>query len=285
MSEGEQKLADSPGKFMQVVSDGRKTSGADWETGRFLLSNKRLIILSNEGKQTIALSKISSIKSRGDVNETMAKVSNYLSMQVGKDVYLVSPNNQETFEDKLYGALLDQRVVLAKHPAIKGGVVQDTDWEKARLKLGEGAVEMAVSSGQFVEIIIEEVGTVDVTEKTVRGSERRVVEIEHVVEDTVVQTHLSGPTQVVGILAGLVSNGEDASDSDLSDAEHEVLMALYSGVSPFKIPDFVGMSVDEVEDIYDKLVKEGFLQEVRTRRDVSLKARGRNIAGEVIENQ
>jgi helix-turn-helix protein len=62
-------------------------------------------------------------------------------------------------------------------------------------------------------------------------------------------------------------------------------MALYSGVSPFKIPDFVGMDVDEVEEIYDRLIEDGLLQHVRTRRDVSLKPRGRNIASEVIENQ
>lgn len=281
----EQKLADSPGKFMWVVREGRRASDANWQSGRFLLSNKRLVVLSNEGKETIPLSKVSSIKSRGNVNEAVAKVSNYLSIQVGTDVVLVSPNDQETFESALYGAVLDQRIVLTKHPAVKGGVVQDTGWVKARLQMGDGVLEMAVSDGQFVEIELDDVGTVETAERTVRDTERQVVEIEHSVEETVVQTHLSGPTRVVGIVAGLVSGGQDASDTDLTDREHEVLMALYSGVSPFKIPDFVGMEVEEVEAIYDKLVEDGLLNAVRTRRDVSLKARGRNIAGEAIGNQ
>jgi helix-turn-helix protein len=284
MSDGEQKLADEQGKFMQVVSEGRKASGVEWQRCRLLLSNKRLMILTNEGKKTLPLAKMSSIKSRGDVNEAIAQVSSYLSIQIGADVYLVSPTNDESFEEKLYGAVLDQRVVLVKHPAVKGGVVQNSGWEKARLKLGDGTVDLAIASGQFVEIERDDVGTVELTEQDVRGEERRVAEIEHAIEDTVVQTHVSGPGRVVGVLGGLVRQQQEI-DADVSQAEQEVLMALYSGVSPFKIPEFVGMDVEQVEEIYDKLVEAGLLQEVRTRRDVSLKARGRNIASDVISNQ
>ena len=284
MSEGEQKLADAQGKFMQVVEDGRKASGVEWQRCRLLLSTKRLLILTNEGKQTLPLSKIASIKSRADVNEAIAQVSSYLSIQIGKDVYLVSATQSESFEEKLYGAILDQRVVLVKHPAVKGGVVQDAGWEKARLKLSEGTVDLAIASGQFVEIERDDVGTVEVTEQEVRGKQRRAVEIEHSVEDAVVQTYVSGGSQVVGVLAGLVRQQQEI-DADISQAEQEVLMALYSGVSPFKIPEFVGMDVEQVEEIYNNLVEAGLLQEVRTRRDVSLKARGRNIASDVIANQ
>jgi len=284
MTDGEQKLADVQGKFMQVVTDGRKASGVEWQGCRLLLSNKRLLILTNEGKQTLPLSKVASIKSRGDVNEAIAQVSSYLSIQIGKDVYLVSSKDSDTFEEKLYGAILDQRVVLVKHPAVKGGVVQNAGWEKARLKLSEGTVDLAIASGQFVEIEREDVGMVEVTEQEVRGQERRVVEIEHSVDEAVVQTYVSGGGQIVGVLAGLVRQQQEI-DADISQAEQEVLMALYSGVSPFKIPEFVGMDVERVEEIYNKLVEEGLLQEVRTRRDVSLKARGRNIASDVIANQ
>jgi len=284
MAEGEQKLADVQGRFMQVVSDGRKASDVEWQSCRLLLSNKRLLILTNEGKQTIPLGKVSSIKSRGDVNEAIAQVSSYLSIQIGSDVYLVAPQDQESFEGKLYGAVLDQEVVYVKHPAVEGGVVQDASWQKARLKISGETVDLAIASGQFVEIERDDVGTVEMTEQTVNDAQRRVAEIEHLVEDTVVQTHVTGPGRVVTILAGLVRQ-ENEPDADISQAEHEVLMALYSGVSPFKIPDFVGMDVEQVEKIYDELVEKGLLQEVRARREVSLKPRGRNIAGEVIENQ
>jgi helix-turn-helix protein len=67
---------------------------------------------------------------------------------------------------------------------------------------------------------------------------------------------------------------------DLTDEQTEVVVALYSGVSPFRIPDFVGMDVDRVESIYDDLAEAGILEKRRTRREVKLQARGRHIAGE-----
>lgn len=62
-------------------------------------------------------------------------------------------------------------------------------------------------------------------------------------------------------------------------------MALYSGVSPFEIPDFVGLDVEAVEDIFEQLAEQGVVQKTRTRREVGLKPRGRSIASEVIADQ
>jgi helix-turn-helix protein len=62
-------------------------------------------------------------------------------------------------------------------------------------------------------------------------------------------------------------------------------MALYSGVSPFEMADFVGLSVDEVEEIYQHLLEIGAVDEVRTRTEVSLNAQGRNMASEAMSEQ
>ncbi len=67
--------------------------------------------------------------------------------------------------------------------------------------------------------------------------------------------------------------------------EKEVLMALYTGVSSFEIPDFLGMDVDRVEEIFERLIELDVLKEVRKRREVSLKTRGRNIASESISEK
>jgi hypothetical protein len=214
----------------------------------------------------------------------MAKVDSYLSLQVGTDVTLVSPKHFEEFERKLYSAILDQQVVLAKHPAVEGGVVQSTEWEKGRLKIEEEMVALALSSGQFVEIEVDDVGTVEESEGTVNGEERLVIEAEHTEGGTAVETHVSGPRRHVSVLASLLRKGEakNTTDVELSDEENEVLMAIYSGVSPFQIPNFVGMEVDRVEEIFDQLIEQGILEEIRVRRDVSLKARGRSIASEAM---
>ena len=67
--------------------------------------------------------------------------------------------------------------------------------------------------------------------------------------------------------------------------ESQVLMALYSGVSPFEMADFVGISVDEVEEIYQKLLDVGAVDKVRERTEVTLNAEGRNLASEAMNEQ
>lgn len=286
MKEGETKLADQKGKFAQVVKDGRKVPDIEWIPGRVLLSNKRMILASNRGKRTIPLAKLGSIKSRKDAENPLAKVKNYISLQVGSDVTLVSPKHHEQFEQTLYDAVLDQQVIAVKHPAVEGGVVQDTSWEKGRLtpELEDGIIALAIASGSFVEIELDDIGLVEENEGTVLGDERPYVEVEHTVEAAVVETHISGPRQKIKILTELFRQSEEqnTTDVELTEEQNAVLMALYSGVSPFQIPDFVGMDVETVEEIYNDLIEAGILQEQRVRRDVRLKARGRNIASEAM---
>lgn len=288
MSEGEQKLADTQGKFAQVVKDGRKLNDIEWKSGRIILSNKRIVLVSNEGKRTIALADIDGLKGRVDVNQAIARVSGYVSLQIAKNVTLVSPNDTETFKTKLFKALLDQSVILAKHPAVEGGVVQGTEWQKGRLKVAEEQIELAIADGQFVEIDLDDIGGVEEGERTVMDKERLVLEAEHTDDDaTSVQTYLSGQRRHMSFLRTLLREGEQRAEvnADLSEREHEVLMALHSGVSPFEIPNFVGMDVDKVEEVYDRLIELEILEEVRTRKEVQLKARGRNIASEAIDER
>ena len=287
MGEGEQKLVDTRGKFVQVIADGRKRNDIEWTPGRILLSNKRLVLATNEGKRTIALSSLTSV-SASQMNQPLAQVDGYIKLQAGRDVFLVSAQDDTAFEEHLYSSLLDQVVVLVDHPAVKGGVVQETNWEKARLKMDEDCVDLAIQSGTFVQLDLDDVGTVEEKTKEIRGSERPVLEVEHTVEDTSVETHLTGNPRHVSLLEGLVRQGEqrnNTDDVDLSPEETQVLMALYSGISPFKIPDFVDMDVDDVEAVYDRLIESDILEPVRTRREVQLEARGRSIAGEAIADQ
>jgi helix-turn-helix protein len=288
MSE-ERPLADTKGKFVQVVKEGRKRNDIEWQPGRILLSNKRIVLATKQGKRTLPLSKLTTVTA-SQMNQPLAQVDSYTKVQAGRDVWLISPADAD-FSHTLYRALLDQIVVLVRHPAVKGGVVQETGWDKARLKLDEDAddtINLAISSGTFVEIDINDVGTVEKNEKQIRGDERTLLEVEHTVEGTSVETHISGSARHVSLIEGLVRQGEQrnsADDVDLSDDELQVLMALYSGISPFKIPEFVDMEIEAVEDVYDRLLEQDILEPVRTRREVQLEARGRSIAGEAMGDQ
>jgi hypothetical protein len=288
MSEGERKLTDTRGKFTLVVKDGRELNDAEWTGGRILLSNRRLILAGSNGKRTVPLKQIRSLEGRTDVNQLVAKVSGYVSLQLSTgDVLLVSAEDPESFERMLYRALLDRQVILARHPAVEGGVVTDAEWNKARLKIEDGAVDIAIADGSFVEIDLDDIGSMEANERSVKDEKRRVLEVEHSQEGTSVQTYISGSTRRCAILESLLRKGESRSEIgvDLTEKQNEVLMALYSGVSPFEIPDFLGMDVDDVEAVFDRLIELEVIEEIRTRREVALNARGRNIASEAMNDQ
>ena len=187
----------------------------------------------------------------------------------------------------MHKTILDGEIVLVKHPAIEGGVVQDVSWRKARVKIDEDAVNLAIEDGSFVQIEIEDVGTIDQGERTVKSKERPVLETEHTVDGTSVETYLSGNQKHCSVLSSVLERGaeQNSSSIDLSKDETEVLMALYSGVSSFEVPEFLDMDPDDVEEIYERLIELDVLQEVRIRREVALKPRGRNIASESMNSQ
>ena len=62
-------------------------------------------------------------------------------------------------------------------------------------------------------------------------------------------------------------------------------MALYSGVSPFSIPEFIGQDVEAVEETFEKLIELDIVDKIRERREVTLNSRGRNIASEAVGEQ
>jgi helix-turn-helix protein len=287
MSKGEQKLLDTTGQFTQVVRDGTKLQDIGWQDGRILLSNKRVVLASSDGKHTLPLSDVRKIEGRYDVNQAIAQVTDYVSIRLGPDVYLVSTDESDAFERTLHETILNGEIVLVKHPAIEGGVVRDTDWQRARVKVDEEGVNLAVEDGSFVQIEVNDVGTVKREERPVRSEVRPVLKAEHTEDGTSVETYLSGGSKSCSVLASVLERGarQNASSIDLDESEREVLMALYSGVSSFEVPEFLDMDPDTVEEIYERLVELEVLQEVRIRREVALNPRGRNIASESMNDR
>ena len=290
MSESEYKIADGSGKFLQAIKDGRRMKDAQWTNGRILLSNKRIVLAGNDGKRNLRLSEVEGLSGRYDVNQTVAEVGDYVSIRMSSEsVVLVSlGDNTETFESKLYGALLDQTELQVKHPAVKGGVVTDEQFERARIKVDEEELSVAMSNGSFVSVELDDVGSAEAASLDVNGQKKPVLKVEHTVDqDTSVQTYFATDSHTASILESLLTKEAQKSQGsvELSETEKRVLMALYSGVSSFEIPDFLGMDVDEVEEIFERLVEVDVLEEVRKRREVTMKTRGRNIASEAINEE
>jgi len=171
-------------------------------------------------------------------------------------VLIVAASDHEAFERDVYRALLDQRTVTAKHPAIEGGVVQETEWEQARVKIDENGLNAALESGAFVKFDLDDISGLDAAKRTVNGEKKPVIEVSHTDDEgTSIETHIAGDPNRMRFVEAWLQKGEERSSTnvDLSSRDREVLMALYSGVSPFEIPSFLGMEVDGVEETFERL--------------------------------
>jgi helix-turn-helix protein len=284
MSGSEKKIEDTQGKYLHAVKSGTELTDAEWEPCRVILTSERLALVSEE-KLVVPLEDIDQMGGRYDVNDQAAVESEYSTLYVGEDVFLVTTGDHGAFETNFYRAILDGAVIYVKYPAVVGGVVKGTEWQRGRLKVTSEQVRMVLEDGQQFGIDRNDIGDFDTDKRQVAGERRSVLEVEHTDEESrSVETHLSGREHHISVLQQVLEEGakRTRADLDLSSTERRVVMALYSGVSPFAISDFVGIDVESVEEIYDQLLELEVIEVVRERTEVALTAQGRKVAGEAM---
>lgn len=288
MSEGEQKIVDTGGDYLYAIRDGQPLPDADWQSCRVVLTTDRLVLSTNGGKQAIPHSKITLLDDES-ILPTEYQDATATPLRIGNNVILVDAQQVDSFEVEFCRAVLRGTVILAKHPAKVGGVVKnDATWSKARFKLDDDTVSLGLPGNETVMFPIGDVGTIETAVQTVMGDERTVVEVEHTDDqDRSVETHFSGTDWHTSALESLLESAIEAREGDyeLSEMENQVLMALYSGVSPFEMADFVGTDVEEVEEVYQRLLEVDAVDKVRVRTEVSLNAHGRNLASEAMNER
>lgn len=286
MSEGEQRLVDTAGDYRYAVRDGQPVEG-DWQSCRVVLTSERLVLATNGGKQAVPHAKI---RVPDDGEELPGDTGGDATpLEIGDNVILVDVRDVEDFESEYCRAALQDEVILVRHPAVVGGVVQeDASWSKCQFRLREDTVVLGLPGGETVSFELGNVGTIGTTDREVAGDRRAVVKVEHTdSDDRSVETHFSGNEWHARALASLLGKVIEnrGGDHELSETEQQVLMALYSGVSPFEMADFVGIDVEEVEEIYHRLIEVGAVDKVRERTEVTLNAQGRNMASEAMSEE
>lgn len=288
MSQGERKIADATGRFAMAVVNGQTRNQLSWQNGRIVLSNRRLIVANENDKRIIPLSDISKIGGPNDeISQEISAASEYVSVHLDDDVLFLETGDTTDFELYLFQAVLNGITLSIKHPAVRGGVVQDTDWIDGRIKLKDDSVAIALASGSLIDIDLDAVTSVELERREASDGAPTVINIEYAEDDTTIVTTISGSFRLVRLLAMYIKSRPDKKQGglDLGQLDQEVLIGLYSGVSPFELPEFVGIEVDKLEESFDRLIEANVLDEVRVRREVELTPRGRNLASEAMSEQ
>jgi helix-turn-helix protein len=286
MSHTEKKIADSQGQYLQAVGSGQRLTDATWQPCRIVLTTERMVLMG-EDERELPLSAIERIDDRFDVNQRTASVSNSVTVHLAADVILVNASDHAAFETDLFRAALDGEIIFVSHPAVEGGVVQNTECIRARVTVSNEALRRALDDGSAGPIERAEIGDLQTEEKDVAGEERTVLAVEHTLDDISVETHLAGPEFQATVLEMMLGESADRNraDLDLSNTELRVVMALHSGVSPFDIPSFAGIEVEQCEALFDRLIELDVIDVVRERTEVQLTTKGRRVAGETMGEQ
>jgi len=283
MSDTETKIADTQGEYLRAVRSGQRLTDASWQPCRIVLTTERMIL---EGKERteLPLAAMDRLEDRYDVNQQTATVADYVAVHTDDDVFLVTASDHESFETALYRGALDGAIIFVNHPAVEGGVVQDTAWVRARVSVSRETLRLALEDGHAVPIERADIGHLQSEEKAVAGAERRVLAVEHTQEGISVETHLAGEQFHATVLEVMLGESADRNRAnlDLSKTELRVVMALHSGVSPFEIPSFAGIDVEQCEEIFDRLIELDVVDVVCERTEVELTTKGRRVAGQTM---
>jgi len=297
----EVKIDDIIGKFISPVAiDEKRFLDSNWLPGRIILSNKNLWLIGKNRKRKINLSSIFDISGRFDISDNVRIMPYYITVKhfSPKDemvVSLITTSKKEDFERfrlSLYGILLNRKILLVKYPVKKGGVVQkNVRWEKAQIAVKDSKLRIVTESGKMIKIDLDKIQLVKREDREVNQEMKKVLDIQFSeIEDDMefaVECYIHGNDKIINILHSFIFGSFDrvTADISLSEAEKQIIMSLYTGVSPFEIPNFIGMDVNEVEEIYDRLIQLGVLKEVRKRKEVILTTRGKNLASEALGSE
>jgi len=243
----ESAIADFVAKF---DSDMLKSSKP--VKGRILLSQKRLVLAVRNGdKLTIPLSSIFDV-AVGQVPDELdgffeSTVTIAFEKKGRQFVAAIEDENEkiQKFSTVLFKALLNGTDMTVKHPARVGGRVTDEEFEAAKLYLKPKQVEFNGPDGK-IAIRLSAVTEFDHTQRQIAGQTRPVLDVHHMPTGeallTQVTTDSSRKMSILGRYLRLEYSElmADLKDTDLSDDEKELIVAVYSGAGG------EGMSLAEV---------------------------------------
>jgi helix-turn-helix protein len=278
-----------------VVADfraGFALDGAAPTEGRVVLSERRLVLATGDGRETIPLSAVFDVRVGDAPPAAAAFLDQTVTVGFRRDddrhaAHVAADEDViDRFSRLLYTLILDGTTAAVRHPARVGGRVTDADVERVSLGIAPGEVRLgrAADAGR---IALDDVVHFERETRTVEGRSRPVLSIRHVADGRAATTELSvASTDALNVLGRYVRSAyaERAAavrDLDLSEAEAETLVGLYSGGSAADLASLTGLDAGRLSVVLDRLVEAGLVTE--SESGPSLTARGRMAVSDRIE--
>jgi taxis protein CheF len=239
-----------------------------WVDTELVITDDSLII----GKQKISLGEIEDLE---DID-----VNGVSCIQIKKDskIIIQLPGNihQQVFRYIAFNLKADKFAVYFLASATVGGVVSSAvQWEKGYFSVTDEGLWF-LSSKKQQRIPVENLGSIKKDTREVGGKQKVVLVLSHVEKSNVVTSLIFCPESTLEMLENYLQRLFDKHKPsiNLSEDEKQILTLIYSGLDFASIENIIGISTDELNKYYDRLVDAGLAKVVKIRKEVELSPRG-----------
>ena len=193
-------------------------------------------------------------------------------------IVLQLPKNlhHQVFKYIAFNLKADKFAVFFLSSATVGGVVSsDAQWEKGYFSVTDEGFWFLSARNQK-RIPIENLGSVKTDLRNVGGKQRKVLVLSHVEKSNVVTSLVLCPESTLEMLEGYLQRlfEKHKPAIKLSEDEMQILTLIYSGLDFASIENIAGMSTDELNSYYDRLVDSGLAKVVKIRKEIELTPHG-----------
>ncbi|MGM0447017.1 MAG: CheF family chemotaxis protein [Methanobacteriota archaeon] len=233
-------------------------------TGRVLLSQRRLVVATDDGKETVPLSRVFDVvvgSVPGDLRSFFSDSVTVAYERGGsRRTALVEgePDDMDKFVRLLFTALLRNVSVTVRHPAKVGGRVTDATDHRASVSVSPGKIRFENCPEPFA-VDLSAVIDYERTDRTLGGTKRPALVFRHVLDERTVTSIATVPNErALNILGRYIKIEYDEAMEDLdsfdpTEEQLEILVSIYSAGGEANIADVITGDVTQTSMILDTL--------------------------------
>ncbi len=252
--------------------------------GRILLSQRRLVLATNDSRTTVPLSSVFDVvvgTVPGDLRSFFSDSVTLAYDQNGtRHTALIEgePDAMDRFVPVLFKALLHDVTVTVRHPAKVGGRVTDASDHKAKLSLSAGQIRFVGCPDPF-SVDLSTVIDYEHTERTIGGSKHPALVFRHVPDAQTLTSITTVPdSRTLNVLGRYIKLEyaevrEEVETLDPTDDELEILVSIYSAGGEASVADVVTGDATRTSMILDSLREDGLVADAETGTTLTRKGR------------
>lgn len=259
MCMSEAVVADFPGRFFTEEMDTREPV-----TGRILLSQKQLVLATDETETRVPLSAVIDTNVGSPPPAFKQFFNDTVTIQYKKGgerqaaIIEATGENVEKFKTVFFKVAVGGQTVIVTHPAKRGGRITDASDRKMKLKLKRGQLDL---KGKEETVTIDLGGVIDFgrEQRDIGGKTRPTLSVDHSEAGTTLTTLITLPnSRKLNLLGRFVRLEyseimEDLEEIEVGEEEVETLVSLYSAGGSAELSMLVTGDINETRAIVDQL--------------------------------